>query len=816
MDSIIDILGKIETPLVFTSRESFKHLPLIKDLEGVMKNFLHQLQRAMIDYGIMIHGDMMVMELFSGLESAMRGFDSDSLENKKKRIEKAIHLLNKLKGKITITPIAGSGINSDHIFLEKLSSPVQFVKGVGPKIAHLLEKKGIKTIEDLLYFIPRRYEDRRVIKSIPSTIIGKKETVVGKVIKSEMRLYGKKRTYEVAIDDGHGILTAKWFRGNQAYLKKTFKQGKHVIMTGEVSGYLLGKDMIHPDYEILDYDYDPKNMLHFGRVVPIYSETEGLHQKYLRRIIMEVIDEYSKYVLSPLPEEVCRIRHLENIIDSIRYIHFPGFNEDIEIFNAMRSAAHKRLIYDEFFFFELGMALKRKGNMLENGIAFNTGGAMVNTFYRTLSFLLTQAQRRVIGEIEEDMKKPFSMNRLLQGDVGCGKTVVAMVAMITACENGYQSAMMAPTEILVEQHYARIREWTEKLGLRVAVMTSNLKASERKIIFEKIMSNDIHIIIGTHALIQEDVSFKNLGLVIIDEQHRFGVIQRATLRTKGIHPDVLVMTATPIPRTLAMTVYGDLDISIIDEMPPGRKEIRTKVFYEQNRNKVYEITRKELIKGNQIFIVYPLVEESENLDLKDATRMAEHLQKDIFPEFRVGLIHGRMKGNVKDDIMADFLMKKVSILVSTTVIEVGIDIPQASLMIIEHAERFGLSQLHQLRGRVGRGDIPSYCILMVRHTGSEDSKKRLRVIEKTNDGFKIAEEDLAIRGPGEFMGTRQSGLPDFRIANIIRDTQLLSEAKMDAFSIIEKDPHLEIPEHRLMKEVLLRKWGGRLDLAKTG
>lgn len=330
------------------------------------------------------------------------------------------------------------------------------------------------------------------------------------------------------------------------------------------------------------------------------------------------------------------------------------------------------------------------------------------------------------------------------------------------------------------------------------------------------MRGEIHIMIGTHALIQEETTFKNLGLVIIDEQHRFGVIQRATLRKKGIHPDVLVMTATPIPRTLAMTVYGDLDNSIIDEMPPGRREVRTKVFYEQQRNKAYEISRKELVQGNQVFIVYPLVEESESLDLKDATRMAEHLQKDIFPDYRVGLIHGRMKGHMKDDIMTDFLNKKIHLLVSTTVIEVGIDIPQASLVIIEHAERFGLSQLHQLRGRVGRSDIPSFCILMAHHRGSEDSKKRLRVIEKTNDGFKIAEEDLAIRGPGEFMGTRQSGLPDFRIANIIRDTQILSEAKTDAFSLIEKDPCLERPEHRLMKEVLFRRWGGRLDLAKTG
>jgi len=407
------------------------------------------------------------------------------------------------------------------------------------------------------------------------------------------------------------------------------------------------------------------------------------------------------------------------------------------------------------------------------------------------------------------------MNRLLQGDVGSGKTIVAMAAMITACENGYQAVMMAPTEILAEQHYARIREWANPLGLRVSIMTGNLKQSERKKLSEKILSGESHIIIGTHALIQEGVAFKNLGLAVIDEQHRFGVIQRAALRKKGINPDVLVMTATPIPRTLAMTVYGDLDTSIIDEMPPGRQPVRTKVFYEQQRSRVYEIARSELTKGNQVFIVYPLVEESETLDLKDATRMAEHLQMETFSDYRVGLIHGRMKAKEKDEIMAAFSKKKVNVLVSTTVIEVGIDIPQASLMIIEHAERFGLSQLHQLRGRVGRGEIPSYCILMSQRAGSEDSKKRLRVMEKTNDGFIIAEEDLSIRGPGEFMGTRQSGLPDFRIANIIRDTGILTEARSDAFSLVEKDPRLERHEHRLMKEVLLRRWGGRLDLVKT-
>jgi ATP-dependent DNA helicase RecG len=390
-----------------------------------------------------------------------------------------------------------------------------------------------------------------------------------------------------------------------------------------------------------------------------------------------------------------------------------------------------------------------------------------------------------------------------------------MAAMLTACEEGYQAAMMAPTEILAEQHFRNIRRWVEALGLKAVLLLGSTRAAEKKDLARQIEAGEIHVVVGTHALIQEGVAFKKLGFVVVDEQHRFGVVQRAALRAKGSNPDVLVMTATPIPRTLAMTVYGDLDISVIDEMPPGKKPIKTKVFYEKERARVYEIIRKEVAKGNQAFIVYPLVEESEALDLKDASRMAQHLQKDVFPELRIGLIHGRMKGQEKDGIMKSFNDGQLDVLVSTTVIEVGIDIPQASLMVIEHAERFGLAQLHQLRGRVGRSDIPSYCVLMTDYRGSENARKRLRIMEQTNDGFRIAEADLEIRGPGELMGTRQSGLPDFRVANILRDGRLLNDARGEAFQLVEKDPRLERQEHAVLREVLLWKWEGRLDLART-
>jgi ATP-dependent DNA helicase RecG len=824
METLKEILEKIEAPLLFSSRDSYRNLSLIKDFEVTMKAFLKQMKHVLPTSAMRQDGEA-CGDIASGIEKAILGFDKLSLGEKKERIERAILFLNQLKKRVSEYTVMPSDIKKDApshtldnvgLSFEKLSLPVQFIKRVGPKISALLEKKGLKTVEDLLYFIPRRYEDRRTVKDIKSASFGARETVIGNVEQIGTRFYGRRRVYEVTIDDGTGVLTAKWFKGNHAYLRKIFKKGMRVIMTGEVSSYLFSKDMVHPDFEILDDDESGANLLHFKRIVPVYSETEGLHQKYIRRIMDHVVNTYSHHIISPIPEEICTNRRLDNIHDSVRSLHFPAVNDDVEAFNDMRSRAHRRIIYDEFFFLQLGIALKRKGNILDKGIAFKTGGTLLNTFYTILPFALTAAQKRVIREIEADMEKPCGMNRLLQGDVGCGKTAVSMAAMITACENGYQAAIMAPTEILAEQHYSRINDWADRLGLQVVLLTSGTKNAERKKISEKIKKGEIHITIGTHALIQEEVIFRNLGFVVVDEQHRFGVLQRATLRQKGVNPDVLVMTATPIPRTLAMTVYGDLDISVIDEFPPGRKEIRTKVFFEDQRARVYEIIRMEVKKGNQVFIVYPLVEESENLDLKDATRMAEHLSSEIFPDYRVGLIHGRMKGKEKDQVMTGFIKKEIDILVSTTVIEVGIDIPQASLMVIEHAERFGLSQLHQLRGRVGRSDIPSYCILMSQYKRTEDSRKRLSVMEQTNDGFKIAEEDLAIRGPGEFMGTRQSGIPDFRVAHILRDVYILNEAKADAFSLIERDPLLEKEEHAPLKEILLRRWGGRLELAKTG
>lgn len=829
MNNCLEILAKIAAPLDFAVGDNGRYLPMIRDLGKVMKLLAEQL-RSEIERifpecreGEGFHWNIALREF----ERTFADFDRLPLDKKANCIEKSRRLIDEISRNISraLTGISAVGpkyqdnpvvnkLSDIRRCFELLSLPVASLKGVGPRTAELLRKKGLITIEDLIYFLPRRYEDRRFIATVSQAGVGVRETIAGTVTHAEIKFYRKRPVFEAVIDDGTGQIRAKWFKGNTAYLKTSFKQGNRVILTGEIGQFALQKDMVHPDFEILDKESD--NLLHFKRIVPIYSETEGLYQRTIRRIMKQVVDDYASFVLSPIPEDVCMRHRLMDIAEAVRQAHFPASDQRLVDFNSGCTEAHRRLIFDEFFFFQLGMALRRKGQDMEAGIAFKTGGEVLTDFYNLLPFSLTGAQRRVIGEIERDMAKVCPMNRLLQGDVGCGKTAVAMAAMITACDNGYQASMMAPTEILAEQHFNSIKNWAKALNMYVALLTGKMSAGRKKDVYEKIETGKAQIIIGTHALIQENLIFHKLGLVIIDEQHRFGVVQRATLRGKGANPDILVMTATPIPRTLAMTVYGDLDISVIDELPPNQKPVRTKVLYERSRDRVYDYIRGEIDKGYQVFVVYPLVEESESLDLKDATCMAEHLQKDIFSDLHIGLIHGKMKSSEKEEIMAAFMGKKVDILVATTVIEVGIDVPRASLMVIEHAERFGLSQLHQLRGRVGRSDIPSTCILMAQGTGSKDAGKRLRVMEKTNDGFLIAEEDLSMRGPGEFMGTRQSGIPDFRIANLIRDGKILNEAKESAVFLVDNDPMLNKPQHRYLKEVLMKRWEGRLVLAHTG
>jgi len=824
METLKQALEKIETPLRFSAGNDFRNLTLVRNLEEPLRKKIAGLRDVLPQKVTDTErAGRMAMRL-AALDGIVSGFDAASPEDRKRRVSEGLACIDALKGEL-----AGSGDDDGRAVpqgvprealasleeaVEKLTRPAQFVKGVGPKIGRLLERKGLKTVEDLLLFLPRKYEDRRDIKPIARAEAGRKETVVGTVVRADIQPYRKRKVFEAVIRDDSAALKAKWFKGSFAYLRNVFKPGCRVILTGEMRVYRFEPEMIHPDYEILEEGEE--GHLHFKRIVPIYSETEGLGQKHLRRILLHAVEDYARYMPGPIPREICERQGLIDIIEAVRAVHFPGPEEDVNRLNAMRSEGHRRLIFDELFYFELAMALKHAGNVLDEGIAFKTGGELTGRFLSILPFGLTAAQSRVIAEIQGDMARPSPMHRLLQGDVGSGKTVVSMAAMLTACENGYQAALMAPTEILAEQHHRNVGRWAESLGLKTALLLGGLRSPEKREIARQIEAGEVHIVVGTHALIQEGVDFRKLGLVVVDEQHRFGVVQRATLRAKGANPDVLVMTATPIPRTLAMTVYGDLDISVIDEMPPGKKPVRTKVFYERERPRVYEIIRKEIAKSNQVFIVYPLVSESEALDLKDATRMAEHLQRDVFPELRVGLIHGRMKAQEKERIMQAFNGRALDILVATTVIEVGIDIPRASLMVIEHAERFGLAQLHQLRGRVGRSDIPSYCILMTGSRGSENARKRLGIMEQTQDGFRIAEADLEIRGPGEMMGTRQSGIPDFRVADILRDGRLLGDARAEAFELVKKDPRLQRPEHALLREVLLWRWESRLDLARTG
>ncbi|HEY6837835.1 MAG TPA: ATP-dependent DNA helicase RecG, partial [Geobacteraceae bacterium] len=475
--------------------------------------------------------------------------------------------------------------------------------------------------------------------------------------------------------------------------------------------------------------------------------------------------------------------------------------------------AHHSLVFDEFFYLELGLALKRRGFTMEEGISFEVTHKYTKPLLKLLPFSMTPAQRRVLSEIKEDMMTPHPMHRLVQGDVGSGKTLIALMAALVAVENDFQVAIMAPTELLAEQHFLNIHRWCEELGIRVALVTSGLKGKAKTEALAAIAAGHVQIVVGTHAVIQDKVEFRCLGLGIIDEQHRFGVLQRGLLKKKGTNPDILVMTATPIPRTLAMTVFGDLSLSVVDELPPGRTPVETKVYFESRRDQVYRTIREEVAHGRQAYVIYPLVEQSEKSELKAATQMAEHLARDVFPDLRVGLLHGRLKPEEKEATMRSFKERDIDILVATTVIEVGIDVPNATVMVVEHAERFGLSQLHQLRGRVGRGSERSCCLLVTSGKLSEDGEKRLRVMAATNDGFRIAEEDLTIRGPGDFLGTRQAGLPDFRVANILRDGRLLEQARAEAFALIERDPTLSLSEHAGIRAELARRWGGRLELA---
>jgi ATP-dependent DNA helicase RecG len=659
--------------------------------------------------------------------------------------------------------------------------------GLAVEIAAIAAKPDARdaTVEDLLHYLPMRYEDRSNLARISQLQDGQTASVeamvrVGGIIPLKG---GRLKMYEFIATDGEAQVRAYWW--NQIYLNRVFQRGTRVILYGQwkLNRYKGYFEVENPEYEILTDEDDEQEIaaIHTARRVPIYRKLGDFRTRQLRSIFHHILNDIEKDVDESLPEDLVVRCNLIPRGEALRKVHFPADDSPIDDYNLARSPAHRRLIFEEFFWLSVALGLRRGERVSEpKGEIIEITDRVREAVRSILPFHPTDAQKRALKEIVEDMTSDKPMNRLLQGDVGSGKTIVAVQAMVIAIENGYQTALMAPTEILAEQHARNVKHWLEKTPYRVELLIGSMKAKEKRGIQEAIATGDVDLVVGTHALIQEAVQFKKLGFAVIDEQHRFGVLQRAELRRRGINPDVLVVTATPIPRSLAMTVYGDLEVSVIDELPPGRTPISTFVRGEDRREKIYEFIRDQIGKGRQTYVVYPIIEESEKLDLRNATEMYENLRKDVFPEFNVGLLHGKMKPAKKEEVMQAFGANRIQILVATTVVEVGVDVPNASVMLIEHAERFGLSQLHQLRGRVGRGAAESFCILLAQFQKTKEARERLKIMEETTDGFKIAEKDLEIRGPGEVMGTRQSGIPAFRIANIVRDQKILELARREA------------------------------------
>ena len=683
-----------------------------------------------------------------------------------------------------------------------LTTSVQYVKGVGPRLAEVLASKGIHTVNDLLYYLPFRYEDRLNPRSVEELRAGEMATVIAEVRNSGLFRTRRMPIFELVAGQGRAKIRCLWF--NATYLKDRFKPGQVIALYGKVEQDSRSGDLqlMHPDVEILDDAVDgtsdaaERNLaasLEVGRIIPIYEAAgQGrLTSRWFRKVIHGLLQNLPE-LPDPIPEAVRRRMNLIPPSQALRDVHWPEAGESFDDLLESRTPAHVRMIFEELFFVELGLELKRRQQKAQTGIAFPLDDRVRAAIKKILPFHPTGAQKRALKEIAADMALPSPMRRLLQGDVGSGKTLVAFEAAIIAMEDGYQVALMAPTEILAQQHYFSARRILENAGYRIVLLTGSLEEDRKREIRRHIAKGNAQLVIGTHALIEQKVEFSNLGLVIVDEQHRFGVLQRFKLMRKSAdgvepaaEPDVLVMTATPIPRTLALTFYGDLDVSVLDEMPPGRTPIVTRRLADDRSDEVWKFVRKQVEAKHQAYIVYPVIEENEETELKAALKMYKELDKKVFPDLRVALLHGRMPADLKEQVMRMFQKGDIDILVATTVIEVGVDVANASVMVIEHAERFGLSQLHQLRGRIGRGAAKSYCVLMTGGKVSEDGERRLDAMVKTNDGFKIAELDLELRGPGEFFGTRQAGMPSFQVANLIRDRKLLETAKREAAAVLE-------------------------------
>ncbi|MGA2577958.1 MAG: ATP-dependent DNA helicase RecG [Bryobacteraceae bacterium] len=697
-----------------------------------------------------------------------------------------------------------------------LTTPLTYIKGVGPARAAMLEAKGLSTVEDLLAYVPFRYEDRSNVKTVNELAPGEMATVIAEVRTASLSGFKRRNLglFEASFTDrSRGILVGKWFHGG--YLANVLAPGQKVALYGKVEfdNYTGQLNMLHPEFEILSDDDDTvEAAVHLGRVVPVYEAVSKISTRVLRAMVHRVLEALPP-VEDQLPEEVRRRLKLPDRWTAIKETHFPPQDTDMRLANAFRSQAQFRLIFEEFFWLECGVALKRSKARTMPGVSFELTDRVREKVKAMLPFKPTGAQKRVLGEIAQDMKAPRPMNRLLQGDVGSGKTIVAAEAAVIAIENGYQVAVLAPTEILAAQHYFYFKQLLARLNYVVVQLTGSFTSREKGQLKKLIAAGLAHVAIGTHALLEKDVEFAKLGLAIVDEQHRFGVMQRFELLRKGVHPDVLVMTATPIPRTLALTLYGDLDVSVIDEMPPGRKPIVTKHVTADHAEQVYSFVKKQIDEGRQAYVVYPVIEESETNAMKAAEKMHEHLSQEVFPGVAVGLMHGRLAADQKESTMERFKKGEIRILVSTTVIEVGVDVPNATVMAIEQAERFGLAQLHQLRGRVGRGAAQSYCILITERM-SDAAKERIRTLVDTHDGFLIAEMDLKLRGPGEFFGTKQSGLPSLRVANILRDKEILEAARREALDFVGHPPSEE--ELRKAVAYIRDHWQRRYGLATVG
>ncbi|MFA5411412.1 MAG: ATP-dependent DNA helicase RecG [Candidatus Omnitrophota bacterium] len=687
---------------------------------------------------------------------------------------------------------------------KRLDTPIQYLKGVGPKRAKLFARRGINSIEDLLYYFPRRYEDRRKFSPVAQLKEGEGQTIKARILRRAERRSFKRRGFsimEVTAGDGSGKVFCVWF--NQPYLKEYFKPGIELILYGKVERYGQRLQMSNPEFEIISSD--GRESLDIGRIVPVYGLPDGITQRYFRRAMKQALDEYLPALNDFLPFDIRSRNELLNLAKSLINIHFPG---DF----TLQKEAFRRLSFEEFLLFQLPLSLRKLSKKEKPGIAHQVEGGLIKSFISGLPFRLTAAQEKVTTEIKQDMAASQPMQRLLQGDVGSGKTVVAAIAGLMAIQGGYQAAFMVPTELLARQHFEKINSQLSGVRaggrkIKTGLLAGSISEEEKKRIYEEIKEGETTLVIGTHALLEEKVKFKNLGLVVIDEQHKFGVGQRALLPQKGLNPDVLIMTATPIPRTLAITLYGDLDISVLNELPAGRLPVKTLHFNGENKLEAYRLAREQLRKGYQAYIIYPVIEESFVLDIAGCQKMYAELKTGEFKEFRLGLIHGRLKQKEQDALMRRFKEKELDALVATTVLEVGIDIPEATCMLIEHAERFGLSQLHQLRGRVGRGTSESFCIL-ISGAKTPEAKARLEAMLKYNDGFRIAEEDLKIRGPGEFFGARQHGLVELKIGNPLTQMRLLKRSREEALRLVKQDPSFKTRQNLLLKEKLLQRFPG--------